>query len=1082
MAGRGLSRPGDHTVRCIITGGYDVRIKSGAALAAWLLFLGAVGGASAGEPVFFARTPEISPDGKTIAFSYVGDIWVVDAKGGDARRLTDHVAYDGWPVWSPDGSEIAFASDREGNFDVYVVAVEGGDPVRITFHSNTDIPSDWTPDGEMILFESRRGGSEDLWLASRRGGTPVRISGVFLEREAFADLSSDGTKLLYNDNRCTTGWWRRNMHSSDAAEIHIADFGTNGIEPKRLTRNEVHDLWPHFSADGNMIYYASGDGEPRGIWRMPVTGGAAVREVLGADDVTWLSLSSATETMVWTSGFDVWFKRLGIGEPERVEIHCATEPKESVVEPEVYRAGATEYRVSPDGKKVVFAVHGELFVVPAGEGGKARRITNTPWREGQVRWLSDSRRVVYTSDRNGALDLFVCDTRDVEEKPLTSGEANDSRPLPSPDGKWIAFYRGNESIMLLPVDGGEPRLLAAGRFLDLRLEDHMEFSWSPDSKWLAYTAYAEDFHTDIRVHNVEDDTDEAVSFLAGWNYRPIWSVDGEEIYFTSRFNKSADTYRIRLREKKPRFEEDLLDSLYDSAGKENKEEKGNGEGKRDDEVKPVKIDFDRIDLRAQAFPNLANDENGPVLSEDGKLLIFSANVLGNGKFDLWSFPVDDDSDDKKLNQLTTTSSAKTDLQVAGADVWYLEGGKIRSVGVEGGKGKTLSFEADMEVDHDAERRQMFLEGWSILKDQFYDIDYHGVNWNRVKGKYARVLPYVRTRGDFQTFMRMMIGELDASHLDFRPSESAHRDFTGELGVDLDYPLLASGGGFRVASVLPDSPADLDESRIEPGEYLISVDGVPLTDETNLFALLERKVGDRVTIEVASDRDGRRGRTVEIKPVTRPVITRLKYRAWVNERRAMVDKWSGGRLAYLHIRGMGAADLVRFRKELVTMADKKEGAVIDVRYNGGGSVAVHILGILERRPFLMRNFRGTPVTSETKMRSYGYEKPTSLLINNHSYSNAEIFAEGFRRLGLGPIVGIPTAGAVIGTSQVKLLDGSTFRKPSWGAFTVDGENLENNGREPDFYVENSYSDWMAGDDPQLRKAVEELLKSLDTKVK
>jgi len=273
-----------------------------------VLFLSGIPSGTAGaekEPIRFARTPEISPDGKKIAFSYGGDIWLVPAAGGEASRLTDHVAYEGSPVWSPDGTHIAFASDRDGNFDIFVMAVEGGEPKQLTFHSNTDRPCDWTPDGEKVLFESRRGGSEDLWIVDRSGGSPVRISGVYLEREAFADLSTDGTMLLYNDNRCTTGWWRRNFDSADAAEIHLADFSVDGITPRRITTNTVHDLWPHFTSDGYMIYYVTGSGEPLGIWRVPVAGGIPVQEVIQEDDVTWLSVSTRALVMVWTSGFEV---------------------------------------------------------------------------------------------------------------------------------------------------------------------------------------------------------------------------------------------------------------------------------------------------------------------------------------------------------------------------------------------------------------------------------------------------------------------------------------------------------------------------------------------------------------------------------------------------------------------------------------------------------------------------------------------------------------------------------------------------------------------------------------------------------
>ncbi|MBN1826496.1 MAG: PD40 domain-containing protein [Candidatus Eisenbacteria bacterium] len=1043
------------------------------------LLLSAVAFAVAGE-VRFVQNPEISPDGTLIAFSYDGDIWTVPVDGGEATRITDHVGWDGYPIWSPDGARIAFASDREGNSDVWIVPAAGGAAVRVTFHSSTDIPCDWTPDGASILFMTRRNGAEDLWLAPATGGTPVRVSGVWLEREAYADISNDGTRLVYNNNRATSGWWRRNFHSSDAADIYLSDFDPpRGIRPRPLTEDPVHELWPRFSPDDSEIYYAGGARGTLNVYRMPSAGGGATRVTSFEHDVTWLSMPARGDRFLVLSDFDVWTVPLRGGEPRRVPIVCRTEYKSSPSRVEEFSGGVSEFRVSPDGKKALVVVHGELFVVPAEKGGTARRITRTLWREADVEWLPDSRRVVYCSDRDGPQDLYIADTKTGEETRLTSGDAIDTNPLPSPDGEWIAFYRGNHAIWRIKPDGGEPEEMVRADFLDFRLSPTREFAWSPDSRWLAYAAYAPDFHTDVRVRNVGSGEDHAVSYLPTENHRPVWSPDGKWLYFTSWFQENGDTYRVRLRGKPPKFEEDRLDSLYEDEekDKDKKDKKKDKDDAGDDEEpSPVEIDFADIDLRVEAFPDLANDESEPVFVDGGDRVVFAADVLGASSHDLWAFPADEDAEERKLEQLTSTSSRKSRLQAVEEKVWYLEGGRVKWYDTGKSKPGALSFRAEMEIDDEEDRLQMFTEAWSLLNDQFYDPAFHGAAWDEARERYGAVLSDARTPKEFETLVRMMIGELSASHLDiWKNSPEAYE--TGYLGLELDWPLLTEKGAYRVASVLPESPASLEESRIEPGEFLLSVDGRPLDRGTDLYALLERTVGRRVEIEVAKGEGGKGKRTVRIQPVGRRRILALKQEEWDRERERMVEEWSGGRLAYLHIRSMGGGDLERFRRQLVTVAADKDGAVIDVRYNGGGWIAVHVLGILEREQFLLRTFRGTPPISETKMRSYAWEKPTACLINNHSYSNAEIFAEGFRRLGLGPIVGIPTAGSVIGTGGWTLIDGTNFRKPSWGAYTIDGENLENNGRAPDFYVYNDYKDWMDGRDPQLKKAVEELMKTL-----
>ena len=1052
-----------------------------------LLVLGFTTAAFADE-IRFARFPEISPDGTRIAFSYDGDLWVVPADGGTATRVTDHVAYDGYPVWSPDGRSLAFASNRFGSIDVLIVPVEGGEAKRLTWHSSTDIPTDWSPDGRTILFQTRRSGSEELWLAPVSGGTPVRLSAVEMEREAYADFSPDGTKLVYNNNRCTSGWWRRFFNSHDAADVYIADVSAEEFHSRPLTDELCHDLWPHFSPDGTEVFFVSGrTGGVLNIFRKTIDLTKTRQVTRMETDVTWLSVSDRGGLIAFSNGFEVYTVPQAGGEPKKVSILCDTEFKENPVTTQTFTDKVSEFRVSPDRKKAALVIHGEIFVVPAEKGGAARRVTESMWRETDLRWLDDSRRVVYTSDRNGSLDLFIADTKTGEEKLLVGGDENDSHPIPSPDGEWIAFYRGNGKICRVKVDGSGLETVVNAKFLDLRLEDVAEFSWAPDSRWLAYTSYAPDFHTDVYVHDLEKGTDAAVSYLATYNHRPVWSPDGKYLYFTSWFQENADTYRVLLKDKETEYEEDHLDSLFADEEKEEKKSDGKkDDGKKDDDEEkdedpePVVIDLDEIMLRVEALADLANNESEPVFVEGGDKVVFAADVMGAGNVDLWAYPAKEgDDDEEKLEQLTTSEKSKSRLQAVEDVVWYLEGGRVKSYDVAKEKGGSLSFEAEMEIDERTDRRQMFLEAWSLLNDQFYDPTFHGADWAQIKEDYGAVVEHARNQSDFHTLIRMMIGELSASHLNiWDPSARTPRQ-TGYLGVRFDQSVTGEGV-FRVESVIADGPASLEESRIEPGEYVVSVDGVPLGTDTNYYELLEGKVGKRVLLEVAKTSGGKESRSVRIKPVSRSTWNGLFADEWERSRRLLVDEWSDGRLAYLWIRSMGGGNLERFRRELVTIAEEKEGAVIDVRYNGGGWISVHLLGILDREPFLLRNFRGEPVTREAKMRSYAYGKPTALLIHNHSYSNAEIFAEGWRKLGLGPIVGIPTAGSVIGTGGLSLIDGSAFRKPSWGAFTLDGENLENAGRKPDFEVYNDYNDWAEGGDPQLKKAVDLLMRTLEKK--
>ncbi|RPJ46155.1 MAG: hypothetical protein EHM19_04520, partial [Candidatus Latescibacterota bacterium] len=861
-----------------------------------LLIALAIPASALAEEIRFAQSPEISPNGDRIAFSYDGDIWTVPAAGGDATRITNHVAYDAFPVWSPDGTRIAFASDRFGSMDVYVMAADGGEAERLTYQSSTAIPCDWTPDGGSILFQSRRDGAEDLFLARLDGGTPARLSGVFLEREAQADISSDGKRVVFSDNRCTTGWQRRFFRSTDAADIHVADLAGGGFRPRALVQDETQDLWPRFSPDDREIFFVSGRGGVLDIYRMPAAGGDATRITSLEKDAGWLSLAEEGGLLAFTMGFDVYTLSIDGGTPRRVPIRLATEFKENPAGERTFSGDAQEFRVSPDGRKTAVVVHGEIFVVPSEKGGRARRVTRTPWREADVEWLSDSRRVVYASDRNGSLDLYLADTKTGDEKALTSGAENDSKPLLSPDGEWIAFYRGKGEIRRMStksLEGGMPstELVVSGRFLDFRFEPAPEFAWSPDSRWIAYTAYAPDYHTDIRIRDTESGADTLASFLSTHNHRPVWSPDGKYLYFTSLFQQNGDTYRVRLAEKPPIFEEDKLDSLYEEKKDEGgggkngkgKDEKGKGEKdekpEADKKAVPVVIDLENIRARAEAFPDLASEESEPVFVKEGETLVFAANVMGERSYDLWSYPADEEAEEKKLSQLTTSEKGKSRLQAVDDAVWYLEGGKVKWYDVAKEKAGALSFEAEMEVDERADREQIFRESWSILADQFYDAKMHGAPWDKILEEYGAVVPHARNAIDFQTLVRLMIGELNASHLDFsRRGEDDPAREAGYLGVLLDDVML-QGGVHRVRSVLPKGPAALEDSRIEAGEYLIAVDGEPLGREASLDAFLDGKAGRRVEIEVAGDADGRGKRTVRIRPIGRRAFTDLRYDEW-----------------------------------------------------------------------------------------------------------------------------------------------------------------------------------------------------------
>ena len=1031
----------------------------------------------------YLRYPALSPDGQTVCFSCKGDLWLVPVIGGEARRLTVHPAEDVQPQFSPDGKYIAFSSDRYDNYDVYIIPVEGGEPQRITYYSGRDMVTGWTPEGDSIIFHSLREFRYDIFKVSIQGETPLDLTGGDFSDEYYGKISTDASKLIFNDGSGRYRWWKAGFKGNTNSDIWIIDRTQDTLALTQIVSEDGHDLWPIYSARDNAVYFVRNRDNEENIWKVELSTGVQSQVTnFSGDGVQWLNSDPQMEKLVFEQGLALWYLDPAQGEPRKIEVVLKSDDKTNFVKPFTYSSNISEYTLSPDGKLAVLDIRGELFLIPSDDPELARRLTFTSAREKHPIFGSDSRTVYYISDRSGNYDVYSYNLTTNTETQITDTPENETKPLTSPDGKKLVFYRGLNKIILYDLENNKESSMVEGMFTDLAVEPYLEYDFSPDSRYLTFTMNVPTYETNIFVTDFKSEPVNVSQFI-DYNFRPRFSGDNKYIYFSS-WHRQDDITRVHKIELKPKpfeFSEDKLDSLLIADDKSDKDKNKDKDGKDDDGDKDKKqelteIDFTDIHKRISQAVDLTTNISTPCFTPDGKKILFIANLLG--KSQVWS--INTDPDDPDLTQLTTSGGGKDYLAVSADSklAYFLEGGKLMKLDISAKKPENLKFTAEMEIDLKKENYQKFNETWWMFDQYYYDPKHHGVNWNAIRDKYYPLIGELETEEEFRNVISEMMGEIESSHIYIYPHSSGVNNQIESpfYGFLLDHQELTRNGNYRIAKIFPNTPAAQAQPPLQVGDYIIAVNGEKLSATGNLYKLTAGLIGHKTIFSIAGEPSGKTS-DVAVKGINYGEYMKSVYDNWVETRRAMVDSLSGGRLAYLHIQAMNEVSLQKFKMEIMNEMEGKDGAVIDVRHNGGGNIAVHLLGILIKEPYIYRTFADYPQTSENQYRSKALEKPSILLINNGSGSNSEIFAEGFRKLGLGKIVGTRTSGGVIGTASYNLIDGTRIRRPSWGCYSTDQENLELIPRYPDITVELNLKDEIEGRDPQLERAVRELLKEL-----
>lgn len=1028
--------------------------------------------------------PSVSPNGSEIAFVADGGIWSVASTGGKAHLLIADDGADSRPLYSPDGKQLAFQSDTGGEGSgIYLLDLSSGVLRRLTWADGSNQLDAWSRDSQWIYLSSSRdnvGGMVAVYRVRASGGTPMPVSLESYRNESMAAPSPDGKQLaLVGGGMGDWQWWRHGRaHIDEGAIWLLRNDGSH--QYTRLTPDNARAEWPMWAPDGTALYYMSDRSGTENIWRAALADGKDAAATVFTDGrVLWPSLSANGKLLAFERDFGIWTLDPVSGKAAALPIELAGAIRGPLATQENLSHGFSQIALSPDGKKLALIAHGEVFATDAAKGGHAQRITHTAAAEYDLTWAPDSRRLVYGSERDGHGQLYLYDFVNGKETALAKDTGEDTAPYFSPDGKQLAFLHNDRELRVLDIASGKLRTLVKAPIdLPRPIASSQPFAWSPDGRWIAYLSWGQRMFRNVQAVNLADGKSLGLSSLANTDAdNVLWSPDRSSLLFTTgQRTEEGRLAQVDLLPRTPVFREDRFQDLFKSKPAGDDKHADDPAKPDDKQAKtPVRIDANGIRERLSLLP-IGLDVGAAQISPDGKTLLLTAEVAG--KPNLYSWSLDPLADEPPVaKQLTSTPGDKQDAQFSsdGKRVFYLDAGKIQSLALEGSdKPKTLAVDASLEVNFDSEKRVVFEQAWSWLRNTFHDSKMHGVDWNQVHATYAPLVATAATPAALYRLLNLMVGELNASHSGVRPPQ--HRaPITGRLGLTFDRSEYEQHGRFRIDDVLPLSPANVSGD-IKPGDYLLAIDGAPLTANSNLAERLAHRIGDKVSLRIASNASGANASDVAVKPIDSKDLSELAYGAWTATNRAYVLKASGGRLGYVHLRDMSFGSLQDFYKDLDAQNATREGVVIDIRNNFGGFVNAYALDVLSRRPYLNMTFRGfdqaEPARSILGQRAL--ERPTVLITNRVTLSDGEDFSEGYRALGLGKIVGEPTAGWIIYTSAGKLIDGGTVRLPFITITDNHGQPMEGHPRPVDIPVSRPLGESYQHKDSDLDAAVRSLL--------
>lgn len=1017
-----------------------------------------------GNSPYFMSHPSLTPDGQTIIFSYESDLWKVPADGGVATRITAMDGMETRPSVSPDGQWVAFTSNQYGNMDLYLMPVDGGEITQLTWHQAADEVEGWSWDSETIYFTSSRENRFSSWKVSKEGGTPSRIFSHYHNNDHNLAVHPGGEYFFNSSWESKNQAHRKRYRGAFAPQIESYNPATN--EYRVHTEFEGKDMWPTIDQNGTVFFVSDEYNGEYNLYRL--RNGNKEQLTYFDTSIKHPRVSANGEKVVFTRDYQVWVYDMNSGEAAKVDISVFGNSTLERSQDFRIQDNITAFDVSPDKKKMAFVSRGELFVSDADGKFIHQLQTDMMGRVMEVKWLNDNKRLIFSQTLNGYQNWFIINADGTgSERNLTSDNQNNRSLSLNSDRSKGVYLSGRGEVRVIDLESGESQIVVEDEIWDIFSSSP---SFSPDDRYILFTAFR-NFEQSIFLYDLEEERTIAITDTYVSEVSPFFSPDGKYIYFQSNRTqpsfpygmRDADIYRIALDHIQPHFRSDRFSGLFE-------DEEENGEEKPKVEV--VINEEGLRDRWERVGPNFGS-QSSPFVHIDGeKTFVLYRSNHDQGRNAWWKTTYEPFESPKTEKISGTEMGSGSIIEVDGSH-WVLMSGDIYTMNISGGTVEKIEVRHTFRRNIRDEFNQMFDEMWANFEANFYSDDFHDKDWEEIREHYRQFLPHVRTRDNLREMKNDMLGELNTSHIGFSSSGEEESTYYGSVTKATGI-LFEPDQPYIVKRTVAQSPAYRAAVSVMPGDRLIRVNGKNIDQNINReFYFSSPSMDSEMTMTFL------RNNTefdLKLEPVSYFAVRNMLYDEWMNERQQIVDSGSDKRIAYVHMKNMGGGELQHFREEMVSEGESRDALILDLRYNTGGNVHDDVLQFLTQNPYLNWSYRGGRLGTQSNFTPAS--KPIVLLINEPSLSDAEMTAAGFKELGLGTVIGMETYRWIIFTSGRGLVDGSFYRLPSWGVYTLDGDNLEKTGVAPDIEIPKTFEDKLNGRDPQLDYAIQHILRELE----